>query len=632
LERKLASLFLCMQTVLHVSKYAIQKIIELRDILYFSKVLSFETIKEVLVKQKVDLDPGIFQEIGNALFETNVIQQTTSVKGSLSSDYRRNLFFKEHFSVVEPTEYLYDRTRKNHFVYVSIYQALERLLRHPALLDKISFRQQSFRGHFESFQDGCYYKQNILLGESNLTISLGLYIDEFEACNPLGTSRKIHKIVAVYWVLLNLPAKYRSGLQSIQLAVLGKKDYVSLFGYDKFLDPLIKDVKCLEQTGIFVPALDQNLKGTIFCVCADNLGAHSLAGFQESFNTEKCCRFCLISKNEIKSTEVILTFKMLLRIYISDANVRRFLLIEVPTSVDQLKTLLEEKLQLKKGFELQFEDPDFDNALCNLHSIDELPAEKAVLRVVWAIEPSSSVQDISDASSVSSLDTASPTNLRSVAQWPSPFDVPTFSLDVELRLQKANEIYKETKKPLNVRRDMKSEILNKLAQTIFEIKAYPDACEIESVASALVQKHPCLTEPGAGSGWDGWMMSIKFKLGNYRAKLRDAGCSEVNINRKRERGQVEGLKGRMKKSKRAEVNFLPDHPAGQSDESLEKERVSIVEETRKKRIDATLVRQKMEATFSLRRKEVVEVEPLVEEIRERWPALFYEDEVSDHII
>uniref|UniRef100_A0A3B1IYE8 Uncharacterized protein n=1 Tax=Astyanax mexicanus TaxID=7994 RepID=A0A3B1IYE8_ASTMX len=328
---------------------------------------------------------------------------------------------------------------------------------------------------------------------------------------------------------------------------------------------------------------------------------------------------------------------MLLRIYISDANVRRFLLIEVPTSVDQLKTLLEEKLQLKKGFELQFEDPDFDNALCNLHSIDELPAEKAVLRVVWAIEPSSSVQDISDASSVSSLDTASrsssfgsiqsPTNLRSVAQWPSPFDVPTFSLDVELRLQKANEIYKETKKPLNVRRDMKSEILNKLAQTIFEIKAYPDACEIESVASALVQKHPCLTEPGAGSGWDGWMMSIKFKLGNYRAKLRDAGCSEVNINRKRERGQVEGLKGRMKKSKRAEVNFLPDHPAGQSDESLEKERVSIVEETRKKRIDATLVRQKMEATFSLRRKEVVEVEPLVEEIRERWPALFYEDEV-----
>ena len=85
----------------------------------------------------------------------------------------------------------------------------------------------------------------------------------------------------------------------------------------------------------------------------------------------------------------------------------------------------------------------------------------------------------------------------------------------------------------------------------------------------------------------------------------------------------------MKRSKGAEVNFLPDHPAGQTDESLEKERLVIVEETQKKRIDATLIRQKMEATFSLRRKEIVEVEPLVVEIRDRWPALFYEEEASD---
>ncbi|XP_037394262.1 uncharacterized protein LOC108411621 [Pygocentrus nattereri] len=83
----------------------------------------------------------------------------------------------------------------------------------------------------------------------------------------------------------------------------------------------------------------------------------------------------------------------------------------------------------------------------------------------------------------------------------------------------------------------------------------------------------------------------------------------------------------MKKSKRAEVNFLPDHPEGQTDESLENERVAIAEETRKKRIDATLIPRKMEASFSLRRKEVVEVEPLVEEIRERWSALFYEEEI-----
>lgn len=62
---------------------------------------------------------------------------------------------------------------------------------------------------------------------------------EFELCNPLGTSKKIHKITAVYWVILNLPSKFCSTLHSINLAVLGKTCDVKQFGYDKFFSPLI---------------------------------------------------------------------------------------------------------------------------------------------------------------------------------------------------------------------------------------------------------------------------------------------------------------------------------------------------------------------------------------------------------
>lgn len=88
----------------------------------------------------------------------------------------------------------------------------------------------------------------------------------------------------MYWVILNLPAKCRSTLTSIQLAVLGKSVDVKKFGYDKFLEPLIKELKTLEQDGVLVEALGHHVKSTVFCVCADNLGAHSLAGHQESFN------------------------------------------------------------------------------------------------------------------------------------------------------------------------------------------------------------------------------------------------------------------------------------------------------------------------------------------------------------
>ncbi|XP_077073204.1 uncharacterized protein LOC143724047 [Siphateles boraxobius] len=307
---------------------------------------------------------------------------------------------------------------------------------------------------------------------------------------------------------------------------------------------------------------------------------------------------------------------MLLRVHISPTNIRRVELPERPESVDHLKSFLSETLQLKSGFSLQFEDPDFNNELCNFNYIKELPAAKATLKVLW--EEASPPLDITDASSVFSLDTASMTscqsdvqipessvsrNLRSVENWPSTFNIPAFSIDVELRLRKANEIYKQTKKPLSVPRDMKCEILDKIVQAIFEIKAYPDAYEFQSVASALVQKHPCLAEPGKRTGWDGWIMSIKFKLGIYRAKLREAGCSEVSVNTKRK--SHEGMTATIKKPKRAEVNFLPDHPEGPTDDSLEEVRLGMVNEMKKKKIDSALIQVKMQETFSLRRKEVV---------------------------
>ena len=68
--------------------------------------------------------------------------------------------------------------------------------------------------------------------------------------------------------------------------------------------PLIKDLKSLEQTGVFVKTLNNYVKGSVFCVSADNLGAHALAGFQESFNVNHFCRFCLTNRGEIATTAI----------------------------------------------------------------------------------------------------------------------------------------------------------------------------------------------------------------------------------------------------------------------------------------------------------------------------------------
>ncbi|KAK5618739.1 hypothetical protein CRENBAI_012654 [Crenichthys baileyi] len=143
-----------------------------------------------------------------------------------------------------------------------------------------------------------------------------------------------------------------------------------------------------------------------------------------------------------------------------------------------------------------------------------------------------------------------------------------FSYDVELKLRKGNETFERTKKGVSITRDMKMDILDKIAEAIFEVKAYPDQDQIESVASALITKHPCLREPGSGT-------------------------------------------------------------ENHSDVSLEEERMALVEESQKRSKNIQLIRQKMELTFSLRRKEIVEMEPMVAEVMERWPALFTEAEIKE---
>ncbi|KAL6480783.1 hypothetical protein MHYP_G00118160 [Metynnis hypsauchen] len=165
--------------------------------------------------------------------------------------------------------------------------------------------------------------------------------------------------------------------------------------------------------------------------------------------------------------------------------------------IEELVTILCDKLKIEKGFFIQYEDPDFNDELCNLNDISELPPDKATLRLHWEIVLSAapSDSDLSDftldtASKSSSMHSStsdsatafdseqlSPCMSRS-DQWPSQFPVPLFSYDVELRLQKANEDLKKNGMTLNVTRDIKMHTLEKLAEAVYSYKAYPKDCEL----------------------------------------------------------------------------------------------------------------------------------------------------------
>ena len=145
---------------------------------------------------------------------------------------------------------------------------------------------------------------------------------------------------------------------------------------------------------------------------------------------------------------------------------------------------------------------------------------------------------------------------------------------------------------------------------------------MQSVAEALVRKHPCLTERGSRCGYVGWKIKLKFKMGNYRTDLRKEGVLELIANK---RGGKPSSNMAIKKPRRAEVNFLPLHLDGETDETLEEERESLLNY---KQLSKQVINEKMTKTFSLRRKVIVRSPPVVEVIQ-KWPVLFETDQVSD---
>lgn len=314
-----------------------------------------------------------------------------------------------------------------------------------------------------------------------------------------------------------------------------------------------------------------------------------------------------------------------LKVILNDNRIEKVILPSQPDSLNELISTLKEKLHLNFDFSLLYEDPDFNNELFNLETIEDLPSPRATVKVLRIRRDT----DLGlTGVSASELQDAPPERL---GRWPEVFVIPTFSMEVEFALREGNCAYLKHEMVLKITRNQKHNILDRMAWTIFNFKAYPSDRHFAKAAEALVTKHPCLKEPGSKTGCDGWKNSLKFKMGNYRQKLRRVGFPEVAVNggrRSKHRPDNEHARSNIKRARRAEVNFLPNFPQGEDEASLEKQRLEMVHEMTKENQDLPLINQHMQKTFALRRQEIVKSSPSVEHLRTRWPALFLEAQVK----
>jgi len=234
--------------------------------------------------------------------EDNILQLFQD--GPLRSLYAREKYFKKNFLFVPPVTKRLQMTEDRTEIVTNQYVPILKSLR--ALFHDESVKQQFMQklpnlSEYQDFSDGLVFKQNQLFGNSRPTLQVILYQDAFEVANPIGSAKRKHTVLAVYYTLANFHHFNRSKINTFQLALLCNDKYVTDSTVNTIFQPLIDDLKVLEADGIDI-GFDYRIFGSVLFITGDNLGSHMLGGFTTNFsNSSHFCRYCTITRAEFNA-------------------------------------------------------------------------------------------------------------------------------------------------------------------------------------------------------------------------------------------------------------------------------------------------------------------------------------------
>ena len=157
--------------------------------------------------------------------------------------------------------------------------------------------------YLKEFTDGTFFRDNQFFLKFPDCVVLQFFIDAYETVNPLGSHTQTHKLEGLYCVIRNLPQHLLSKTCNIFLVGLWYASYAKRYGYNQILQPIFVQLQQLESDkglAVNVHGETRAVHGILGLFSADNLGAHSLFGFLESFSANYPCRYCLAHKDEIQ--------------------------------------------------------------------------------------------------------------------------------------------------------------------------------------------------------------------------------------------------------------------------------------------------------------------------------------------
>ena len=180
------------------------------------------------------------------------------VFNNLSSEHKQLKFFKENKHFVEPQPAKNSKNNKIGY-FVPFKNKLESLLSLSGELDSLEIKNNIYKTDVNNgfLLNEIITKKKKMISESlekNLNstpLMIALYYDDIEIVNPIGNSRKKHKLGVFYWTLLNLKPFQKFNLCSLQLLAVSK---VSLLKKDNniwfLLQDFINNINVLNTNGL----------------------------------------------------------------------------------------------------------------------------------------------------------------------------------------------------------------------------------------------------------------------------------------------------------------------------------------------------------------------------------------------
>lgn len=151
--------------------------------------LLIKAVRDIL-KEHGDVDESTVTQIVKTAEDSNVVTRFCGKDVTLSSTKRRTAYLNRNFPIVKPVEYILNKEKRSNMAYVPIKTMLQKLLNRDDVLSKALPQNRTVPLEYNTYQDGKNYIENSFLKGEEFKICLGLYCDDFEVFNPLGTSKK----------------------------------------------------------------------------------------------------------------------------------------------------------------------------------------------------------------------------------------------------------------------------------------------------------------------------------------------------------------------------------------------------------------------------------------------------------